>query len=220
MLTAWQSDVPMVIDADGLHFVGLYRSQVHGALHRVVLTPNAHELEVLWKRGGWAEHGAASEPEHAVDKAAAICHSLRVSLVLKGAVDHVFVPTADGHVLHSQTQTPGAPRRCGGQGDVLAGVLGTALGWAFGRASLASKHAWSSADADAGTDDELEYPDDPEHATLAAAVLACEVTRTAAWLAWEEHGRGTVTPDIIPRVGEALRAVVPAEQRLWDALSR
>jgi Carbohydrate kinase len=47
-------------------------------------------------------------------------------LVAKGAVD--TVSSVGSSVLTSDEE--GAPRRCGGQGDLLSGVLGTTISWA------------------------------------------------------------------------------------------
>ena len=64
--------------------------------------------------------------------------------------------------------TEGSLKRCGGQGDVLSGVLGTFVSYKL----------------------ENTPP-------LIEAVLACMVTRMAAKVAFEEKGRSLVTPDII-----------------------
>jgi len=51
----------------------------------------------------------------------------------------------------------GSPRRCGGQGDLLSGMLATLLGWK--------------------TDDK----DWPEHGTLSAAAAAAHLGRSINW---------------------------------------
>ena len=51
-------------------------------------------------------------------------HMGGVAILQKGAVDRV----AEGELIQSLTDN-GAPRRCGGQGDVVAGVMGVMNLW-------------------------------------------------------------------------------------------
>jgi hypothetical protein len=46
------------------------------------------------------------------------------------ASDHVSSTTDDGDVVYV-VQAKGAPRRCGGLGDILSGTTATALHWAL-----------------------------------------------------------------------------------------
>ena len=46
------------------------------------------------------------------------------TLVAKGAADSITTRHHGTRTLH-----PGCPRRCGGQGDVLAGVIATTASW-------------------------------------------------------------------------------------------
>jgi NAD(P)H-hydrate repair Nnr-like enzyme with NAD(P)H-hydrate dehydratase domain len=48
-------------------------------------------------------------------------------LVAKGAVDTVCSAGTEATVSREE----GAPRRCGGQGDLLSGILGTTISWAI-----------------------------------------------------------------------------------------
>ena len=100
-----------------------------------VLTPNVPEFKRL------ADHTKASSAE-------GVSKSLNVALLQKGAEDKVgresslnsptsvrpsappclIPPVVGGEVAVGSE--PGSPRRCGGQGDLLSGTLGTFLGWA------------------------------------------------------------------------------------------
>jgi ATP-dependent NAD(P)H-hydrate dehydratase len=50
-----------------------------------------------------------------------------VTVMSKGAVDTV----SSGNHVFSFSDAPGIPRRCGGQGDILAGCIGVAFNWAL-----------------------------------------------------------------------------------------
>lgn len=89
----------------------------------------------------------------------------------------------------------GSPRRCGGQGDVLAGVLGTLLAWAARAPPLSA--------------DGAALPPPLPGALLACATSAARVTRAAASAAFAAHGRATTTPEIIAALGRAFQAVHP-----------
>lgn len=47
-------------------------------------------------------------------------------VVAKGAADTVCSAGCEARVVREE----GAPRRCGGQGDLLSGLLGTTVSWA------------------------------------------------------------------------------------------
>ena len=65
--------------------------------------------------------------------------------------------------------TQGAMKRCGGQGDVLSGVLGTFS----------------------------QYQKGSGYDLIMVGMLACMVTREAARVAFSKRGHALVTPDII-----------------------
>lgn len=58
-------------------------------------------------------------------------HMGGVAILQKGAVDRV----AEGELIQSLTDN-GAPRRCGGQGDVVAGVMGVMNLWSYRSSDL------------------------------------------------------------------------------------
>ena len=115
---------------------------------------------------------------------------------------HVCVPRVQGAVIvqkahHDQIadasgavlscSAAGAPRRCGGQGDVLAGTTGVFVAWAM--AAARSKEA---------------APELP-----LAAYGACLVTRAAAARAFEVRKRSMVAGDLIGELGAAVEALAP-----------
>ncbi len=83
---------------------------------------------------------------------------------------------------------PGAPRRCGGQGDVLAGATGVFAAWAV------------AAETAGGSSADLQL----------AAFAACTVTRGAARRAFATRKRSMVAGDLIGELGDAMEELAPA----------
>jgi ATP-dependent NAD(P)H-hydrate dehydratase len=107
------------------------------------------------------------------------------TLVQKGQTD--IIARGAAPALHCDAA--GAPRRCGGQGDVLAGTTGVFVAWAVDAARRAG---------------------DASAADLAlAAYAACLVTRTSAARAFEARKRSMVAGDLIGELGAAMEAIAP-----------
>ena len=120
--------------------------------------------------------GHSSIPEdilHLSSKTLRLSESLNGALIFKkGLID--VISNGNRTCLVS---TPGSMKRCGGQGDVLAGMLGTFANYSYG---------------ESGCD------------LLTGAMLASMTTREAARMAFEKRGHALVTPDIIKEVGEGV----------------
>ncbi|XP_039082610.1 ATP-dependent (S)-NAD(P)H-hydrate dehydratase isoform X3 [Hyaena hyaena] len=115
-------DVPVVIDADGLWLLARHPALVHG-YRKAVLTPNHVEFHRLWE-------AVLRDPVDSSDHREAVRRLSQalgnVTVVQKGERDVI----SDGeHVLECAHE--GSGRRCGGQGDLLAGALGVLLHWAL-----------------------------------------------------------------------------------------
>ena len=138
---AHERDVPLVIDADGLRVL-MEDQGLIGGPGRAVLTPNKAEL------GRFSAQIARSRgdppPETTMAQARYVTSQLDGPVVVaKGEVDIVALdvvgestgPSEVGRRIssfrrHLVCDEPGSPRRCGGQGDVLAGSIATFLAWA------------------------------------------------------------------------------------------
>jgi ATP-dependent NAD(P)H-hydrate dehydratase len=114
-------EMPLVVDADGLWLVQNQPEVVHGyAL--AVLTPNVVEFRRLCDKMG-------VDPENVEGGKDKVCAKLArrfggVTIIQKGKQD----------VISNGKETmicgiEGGLKRCGGQGDVLTGCLGTLLAW-------------------------------------------------------------------------------------------
>jgi len=105
-------------------------------------------------------------------------------------------------VLTRTCDAPGMPRRCGGQGDVLAGSLATFLAWASAGVSvrrarglrIPRSHTLSAAEK------------------VSAAAHAARVTRDAARIAFGKKKRATTASDVAEALGEAFEARFPADR--------
>ena len=184
MAKALEMRVPLVVDADGLWIWS--NSDTFDAepfkpkSQAVVLTPNAVELRRLERRYG--ENLSASLGREVV-------------VVEKGAMDRVCAGDGPPVVVSEG----GSPRRCGGQGDVLAGCIGTFLSWAAAGASGSS-----------GEGEDSEAAEISRDAKVASAFAGSLLTREASRAAFEERGRSMVCGDVVEEVG-------PAFSRLFEA---
>lgn len=189
-------DVALVLDGDALFLLSQEPDLIlgHG---RVLLTPNAAEFKRLFQAvlkrpaklddvARIADSGAGSEewgwaPSDC--EAATLSRALgNVTIMQKGAVDIV----SNGHTS-AFCATKGSNRRCGGQGDVLAGTSGLFMHWM----------------RTAG--------ETPADASVLAALGASALTRTANRLAFSKHARSTTTPDIIDALGIAFQHLYPEQ---------
>ena len=143
-----------------------------------VLTPNRRELERLAARLNVAAEAA--------DVAAQVARKLgNVVVVAKGQRD---VVTDGTDVL--VVDEPGAPKRCGGLGDVLCGAL----------APLAAQASRADA-ADAAFVGKRPL--------LWACYGACVASRRAAAAAFARKRRAMTAPDALAEIGGACESVAP-----------
>jgi len=173
-----EASLPIVLDGDALWWLNDNVS-VLKAHPRAVITPNAVEFDRLY-RAAFAKPPPAlsvdlnaSDPrgvelplEHPdVQPVAQLSKWLGgVTVIRKGRVD--VISNGERAVACGAF---GSPRRCGGQGDVLAGLTALFMGWA---AKANASH-------------------------VAAAYGACLLTRRANSLAFRAEGRSMTTPDML-----------------------
>ena len=121
-----------------------------------------------------------------------------VNFLLKGDTDWLFINRGNGSEngefipIGDDALFRGAPKRCGGQGDILAGVLATFLAWAHRRSS------------DPRRFDPSVSLDEPTARALfiAAVVAACYVTRGAVARGFDDVGRGLQASDVLKYIPE------------------
>ena len=100
----------------------------------------------------------------------------------------------------------GGLKRSGGQGDVLAGCLGTFS-------------AWSDIAAAAGVNDAQQQSAlSVEKETLRCfdlcigAWAACSLTRNSSLMAYRKHKRSMTAPDVIAELGDTMERFSPAPE--------
>lgn len=162
--------VPLIIDADALWYVTRRPDLVQGQKH-VVLTPNMMEYRLLAKATVGNE---AAEIQ-------TVCRALQgPTIVQKGIVDRICSFSDDKtNVLPVECSEQGSPRRPGGIGDILAGILSTFLAWSSQRGG--------------------------NH--VQACLAACTVCRMASAAAYARHHRAMVAPDIVSELGPAMQRI-------------
>ena len=119
-LTRWllkHTEVPLLIDADGLNCVATQPDMLGEASQPVVLTPHPGEMARL------TNTSTAEVQAKRLDLARRFASHFRCYVVLKGARTVVAAP--DGWAWINPTGNPGMAS--GGMGDVLAGIIGGLL---------------------------------------------------------------------------------------------
>jgi ATP-dependent NAD(P)H-hydrate dehydratase len=209
----------VVLDADALLMVGQNASVIKG-YRRAVLTPNIMEFKRL-------SDSLSIDPDTPADKMAGLVSKALggVTIVQKGAKDIIAVDTTgeaadpnksgvgggEKELINEKLEidTKGGYRRCGGQGDILSGTVGTILAWgkcyeegAFGYGS----NLWMNDSLLIGCTSS-NHSVVTSRIPMLAAAGGCMVTRTASRIAFQIQGRALVTQDMIPELGVAFREV-------------
>ena len=156
MLLAQDAKLPLVIDADGLYAVEQYPDCIIG-YPLAFLTPNRNEFQRLLLK------------MDVQGNALNLAHSLKTGVLAKGYQDRIAL--GDSELI---CDTPASPRRCGGQGDLLAGTLAAFLAWS------------------------RRYQDlDWDTKALASAYCASFLIKQCSLVTFQKHGRSTLTSDIL-----------------------
>lgn len=195
---AIKQEIPIIIDADALFFIQQELSLIKGC-KTCILTPNIAEFRRLvdaaitisqdhsnnnndnnnnYGDDGGNSNGICLDLLHS-DEIEKQLYGLHLALqgtpiLLKGKYDLL---ACDYEVV--EIREPGSPRRCGGQGDLLAGSLGLTVKWAL----MNSIPLWQ------------------------ACVLASSAVRAAAKLSFEQHGRGSTTIEILDNISKAFKKI-------------
>ncbi|KAL0060883.1 hypothetical protein AAF712_012347 [Marasmius tenuissimus] len=181
----------LVLDADGLFLLNKDPSLLKGYA-RAVVTPNVVEFKRLSEKLGVDEKDT--------DSAIKVSEALGgVTVLQKGKEDVIATHTKSAQDI-VKVDVEGGLKRCGGQGDILSGTVGTLMAWgkcyedgAFG-------------------DHQIPVSKMP----FLSAIGASMVTRTASRRAFYKEGRGVVTEDMLPEVGKAFAEVFGEEAQGQD----
>ncbi|SPO32074.1 probable ATP-dependent (S)-NAD(P)H-hydrate dehydratase [Ustilago trichophora] len=188
---AKQRQMYLVIDADGLWLLQNEPEIIKG-YRRAVLTPNVAEFARLCKKMGvnMEEEGGGDADLVAKNLALALDGP---TIVEKGKVDRI---TNGKEVLYVTAE--GGLKRSGGQGDILAGCLGTFAGWAkiyeLDHPNLPSTSTEKKEEEDLIPQDRL---------LLLAGYGAALTARSCSRLAFAKKRRAMLADDLLPEVGVA-----------------
>lgn len=185
-----EKDIPIVLDADALYFVSKCPEIVRGYTS-AILTPNVAEFDRLYSSVFRTDAQQHNDPKAGVEELAKTLG--HVTIVRKGPEDII-----SNGVSTLTCNEPGSPRRCGGQGDLLSGSMGTFTYW--------SHRAFKSSQLPTSASSIHHYT-----ATMVAALGASLLTRRCARLAFSKHGRSTTTSDLIREIRSAFTALYPVD---------
>ncbi|KAF8328388.1 YjeF domain-containing protein [Cantharellus anzutake] len=182
---ARDQDKYVVLDADGLWLIQKHPEYIRG-YRKAVLTPNIVEFGRL--------RDALKIPKDAPA-------DTLVSRIAKELGDVVILQKGAQDIISNGKRTEiidveGGLKRCGGQGDILSGAVGTFLAW--GKA-----YAETTIEKGDSEDSSIDIKDVP----LLAACGASTITRVTSKLAFKKLGRGVVTGDMISEIGRAYEEV-------------
>ncbi|KAG2423692.1 hypothetical protein HXX76_015082 [Chlamydomonas incerta] len=208
--------LPLVIDGSALTHIIAQRPEYAVGYANCVLTPNVAELGRIGAAVGVNLPGRMSDAwqVHAPSIAQAFGGPV---LVAKGPTDMICVPSpsTSGQELRPllECKDPGALRRCGGQGDVLAGTIAAFLCWAAKQQQASGSKPGTSATGTSSSAGSTTATSSSggglDAATTAVCVYAaCKVMRGAAAEAYRVHERSLVAGDIIPHLYPTFRRVV------------
>ncbi|KAK9104630.1 hypothetical protein Scep_021474 [Stephania cephalantha] len=182
---ARRSNIPVVIDGDGLFLVTNNLDLVSGyAL--AVLTPNVNEYKRLVQKVLDSEVNDQDASEQLLSLAKSIGG---ITILRKGKSDLI----SDGRTVHVVSSF-GSPRRCGGQGDILSGSVAVFSSWARQVQTTAEEDATFST----------------SNPMVLGCIAASALLRKAAFVAFESNKRSTLTTDIIEHLGRSLEDISPA----------
>lgn len=176
---AKENNLPLVLDADALFYLNS-NLDVISNYKNAILTPNKVEFERLYK----AVTKTNLNHDVTVNDVQELSKSLgNVTIVRKGKKDII----SDGTCTISCDEV-GSPRRCGGQGDLLSGSMGTFNYWT------------------------QKYPNTLScSATVLAAYGACLLTRRCSYLAFKKFKRSTLTSNLIDEIHSAFSSIFKIE---------
>ncbi|WFD29416.1 ATP-dependent NAD(P)H-hydrate dehydratase [Malassezia sp. CBS 17886] len=184
----------LVVDADGLWLVHNRPEVVHG-YRRAVLTPNVVELARLCK----SLHVEEPESPSALPRLSDALGG--VTVLAKGGTDRIASPAGT-----AECDEPGSLKRCGGQGDLLSGSLGTMMAWA-------KRYEERSADGPVlGVDGRAHPPLAPERLPLIAAWAASALARHVSHAGFMRLGRSMLADDLLGDIGPAYENMRPASR--------
>lgn len=176
---AKEMQLPLVFDADALYYLNNNLDVIRN-YRKAILTPNKVEFERLYKviTNKTLDHDVIDKDVQELSQILG-----NVTIVRKGHTDIITDGTDTVHCAET-----GSPRRCGGQGDLLSGSMGTFSYWAHKNVNSLCCNA-----------------------TIIAAYGACLLTRRCSYLAFNKFKRSTVTSNLIDEIHNSFSSIFAHE---------
>ena len=174
--------IPLVIDADGIHILSTDLEIIKGN-KKAILTPNFIECSRLFEKV-FAEKLSKAKLEKSIPALAVALDG--VTIVCKGKED--IISNGQTTVLCANE---GSVRRCGGQGDLLSGSMGTFAYWAHLAVNTEKR--------------EKVFMAEELGPTIASAYGACFLTRECNRIAFTKHKRSMTTSDMITCISQVFQ---------------
>ena len=212
-------NAPVVFDADALFMIHasetlkplvrftMEKAPPVGVNGYVVFTPNVREYTY-----GFDPNDTTGKTVDNVDAFlessdghVGSCHTFYPSILAKGA-DDIYVHLVKG-LKEGPTKfenVPGSKKRCGGQGDILSGVLAVFLAWSNDRYRRDLER-----DPETMTND-LKVEQYFRKSSKLACFSASKLTREAARRAYEKQKRSLQSSDILLELPNALEDLFPS----------
>eukprot|EP01088_Endostelium_zonatum_P016053 TRINITY_DN417_c0_g2_i1.p1 TRINITY_DN417_c0_g2~~TRINITY_DN417_c0_g2_i1.p1 ORF type:complete len:343 (-),score=71.74 TRINITY_DN417_c0_g2_i1:299-1219(-) len=170
LTSAVKDQKPVVIDGDALSSIICESPQIVKGYKKAILTPNFNEYKRLCKAVDIPEESPIEKLSQAFGN---------ITIVQKAEHDLI----SNGELVW-KVEEEGSSRRCGGQGDLTAGAIGTFSFWA-------DKY-----------EGELKFPK-----MMLASYAACVLTRRCNKNGFEKRGRSMVTQDMIEEIGKSFSSL-------------
>ncbi|XP_075971768.1 NAD(P)HX dehydratase [Anticarsia gemmatalis] len=164
--------IPLVIDADGLFLITEKPYLLKDFMSPVILTPNKMEFERLLNKIGTPQGNISELGKY-------------ITILKKGETDELFSPDVN---LKWDSNAYGSARRCGGQGDLLAGSIATFMHW-----TLANQNR-------------IVLDTNGDKCLAAASIscyAACHLIRLCNEKAFKQKGRSMLASDMIEHIHES-----------------
>ncbi|EGC36338.1 hypothetical protein DICPUDRAFT_151213 [Dictyostelium purpureum] len=182
-------NLPIVLDGDALRLVAENLEIIKG-YDRAILTPNFVEFKNLSdsvKKMMGDTSNNLLKPEQVASQLG------NITIVQKGKEDLI---TDGNQVILCDNE--GMPRRCGGQGDILAGAIGTMFAWSQ------LYYKYNNNNSDKIQENEQQYP-----ISMISSFAACSLLRHSSKKAFEKNRRSTITQDIINEIPKCFEELFP-----------
>jgi ATP-dependent NAD(P)H-hydrate dehydratase len=195
ILRKQEKPIPIVIDADGLYLI-TEKPDLINNYENCILTPNGVEFERLYEKVTGVKAEEQKKEKDKKQLAQKLAEALRVNILMKGHLDTIASPHNQDPI---QCGIDGSPRRCGGQGDLLAGALVASYYWAIKNREKIEYQA-SISEKSPRSPDQIN-PFSKLMPAQVAAYAASTLIRTSSQTVFNKLGRSMISADILKEVG-------------------